>query len=167
MSIQISEIVMYKSTGPKSLGGAISATIVVDGQLHNLYDKVTAAESLLGETDYRCVYIKNEHPTITLEDTRVYIESNTASPSTDIFIGVGAALAGVTEQSIPDEVTAPSGINWFNTVSSPGPQNVGGIDIGDIPAGSYRAVWFKRVVDANTLAMPRDTITITVRGSTV
>jgi len=44
-----------------SLGGAISATLITDNVINNLFDNVSTAESLAGMTDYRCIAIKNEN----------------------------------------------------------------------------------------------------------
>ncbi len=77
------------NTNPNaSLGGAVSSTEVVDNSLHNLFDKVSADESLSGDTEYRAVFIKNNHSTLTLENAKVYIYSNTPSPDTNVQISV-------------------------------------------------------------------------------
>ncbi len=160
MSILTTDIKLYKSTS--SLGGAITADEVVDGDLHNLFDKVSSDESLDGDTEYRCAYIKNEHGTITLEEAIAYIASNTASSTTNMFIGVGSSVIGGIEQVVADESTPPAGISWIDGI---GVDNA--IVLGDIPADSHKAIWFRRDVDAGTLATPLDGITLTTRGSTV
>lgn len=160
MSIISSDIKLMESTS--GLGGAITATEIVDGNLHNLFDKVTSDESLAGDTEYRCAYVKNTHGTITLEETLSYIAANTASASTDISIAVGTSIIGGIEQTIADESTEPVGVAWQNLTGV-----ANGITLGDIPAGSHMAVWFRRIVNAGTLASPLDGITLTTRGSTV
>ena len=160
MSIVTTDIKLMKSTN--SLGGSITADEVIDAELHNLFDKVSSDESLLGDTEYRCAYVQNTHATITLEDTISYIAANTASTTTNMFIGFGTSVEGGIEQIVADETTAPVGITW---------QDLLGVDnavvLGDIPAGSHKAIWFRREVDAGTLASPLDGITLTTRGSTV
>ena len=160
MSILSTEIKLMKSTN--SLGGAITSDEVVDGDLHNLFDKVSSDESLAGDTEYRCAYVKNTHASITLEETISYIAANTASTTTDMSIGFGTAVVGGTEQTIVNESAAPTGIVWQNLTGV-----ANGVILGDIPAGSHKAVWFKRVIDPVTLATPLDGITLTTRGSTV
>lgn len=160
MSILSAEIKLMKSTN--SLGGAITATEVVDGVLHNLFDKVTSDESLAGDTEYRCAYVQNTHGTITLEEAISYITTNTASGTTDMSVAVGTSAVGGIEQVIADESTAPVGLTWTSLLGT-----ANGVALGDIPAGSHMAIWLRRVVDAGTLAAPLDGITLTTRGSTV
>tara|TARA_R110000744_G_scaffold87543_3_gene170932 strand:- start:7027 stop:7509 length:483 start_codon:yes stop_codon:yes gene_type:complete len=160
MSIISSEIKLFRSTN--SLGGAITVDEVVDGVLHNLFDKVTSDESAAGDTEYRCAYVQNTHGTITLEEAISYIAANTASTTTAIRIAVGTSAVGGIEQAIVDESTAPAGVTFVTAVDI-----ANAIALGDIPAGSHRAIWFERVVDAGTLATPIDGITLTTRGSTV
>ena len=161
MSIVSTDLKLYQSSNG-GLGGSITAVEVVDGDLHNLFDKVTSDESAIGDTEYRCAYIKNEHGTITLEDAVSYIASNTASLTTDISIGFGTSIVGGIEQVIASEDIAPIGISWKNQ------SGVGNaITLGNIPPSSHKAIWFRRIVDAGTLASPADGITLTTRGSTV
>jgi hypothetical protein len=160
MSILTTDIKLMKSTN--SLGGAITGDEVIDGDLHNLFDKVTADESSAGDIEYRCAYVLNNHGSITLEGAISYIAANTASPTTDMAIGVGTSIIGGIEQVIADESTAPIGISWQNLIGLENP-----ITLGDIPAASHMAVWFRRSVDTGTLAAPSDGITLTTRGSTV
>jgi len=160
MSILTTDIKLMKSTN--SLGGAITVDEVIDGDLHNLFDKVSADESLAGDTEYRCAYIKNIHASITLEEAISYIAANTASVTTEMAIGVGTSSIGGIEQTVADESTAPIGITFVEDIGLANP-----IALGDIPAGSHMAIWFRRVVDAATVAAPLDGITLTTRGSTV
>ena len=149
-----------KSTN--SLGGTITGDEVIDGDLHNLFDKVTSDESAAGDVEYRCAYIKNIHGTITLEGTISYIAANTASPTTDMAVALGTSIVGGVEQIVTNESTAPIGVSWQNLVGL-----VNAVTLGDIPAGSHKALWFRRTVDAATIATPTDGITLTTRGSTV
>ena len=160
MSITSNEIKLYKSTN--SNGGAITDTEVEDGVLSNLFDKVTSDESLAGATEYRCAYIKNVHASIVLEEAISYLSANTLSPTTNMFIGVGTSIVGAVEQTVLDDYTAPIGITWVDGLNV-----INAITLGDIPAGSHKAIWFKRVVGENTSAAPVDGITLTTRGSTV
>lgn len=61
-----------------ALGGAKSSTSVGAG-LHNLFDIVSSAESSSGDTEYRCVYVHNNHGTLTMQNSVIWIASNTPS----------------------------------------------------------------------------------------
>ena len=56
-----------------SLGGAISTTEVTDNTTHNVWDQVSSAESAAGDTEYRCIYVKNEHGSLTWQNAAVYV----------------------------------------------------------------------------------------------
>jgi len=144
-----------------SLGGAKSSTEVVDAQLHNLFDIVSSAESQAGDVEYRCIYIHNNHQTLTLQNARVYIQSNTPSEDTDIAIGLGTSAVNGTEQTIADEDQAPTGVSFQNAV---GAGNA--LALGDIPPGQHRALWIRRTVNPGAAAYNGDNCVITVDGDT-
>lgn len=147
------------SSGDASLGGTISSN-AVSASINAFFDRVTGAEASAGDTEYRCLYIRNSHATLTLYAAAVWISSNTPSGSTAISIGLGAAAVGATETAVANESTAPGGGVSFSAPSTYG----AGLSIGDIPAGSYKAVWIKRVVDASAPAYNNDTFTLNVQG---
>lgn len=140
-----------------SLGGAKSS--VVAGT--NLLDDVLASESSAGDTEYRCLYVHNNHGSLTLQTARVWIVANTASASTDILVGVGSAAAGGTEQTVADAHTSPTSVTFSNTCVSFGTSLL----VGDISAGSHKALWLKRIVNASAAAS-NDTFTLRVQGDT-
>jgi hypothetical protein len=162
MAITATDIKFFLSgtggTGDTSLGGAIHAT-EVSATVNQFFDVVSGAESSAGDTEYRCLYVKNTHGSLTLYSAKVWISSNTPSTDTEITIGLGTAAVSATEQTVADESTAPSGVS-FSTAASEG----AALSIGDLVAGAYKAVWVKRVVSASAAAYTNDTFTITVRG---
>jgi len=167
MPISASDILQFLSGGagnsdPSSaLGGVISSTQVTDNTLHNLFDRVAGAESQAGDTEYRCVYIQNNHATLTLQDAKIYIESQTPSSDTSFEIGLGTSAIDGTEQAIADEDTAPSGVTFEAGVGS---ENA--LSIGDLAAGETKAIWIKRVVGASAVAYAADQGIIRVEGDT-
>lgn len=144
-----------------SLGGAKSSTQVTDASLHNLFDVVSGAESLAGDTEYRCVYVHNAHGTLSLQNARIFIQTNT--PSADTTIAIAAAGEGVngTAESVANENTAPVG----ETFTAP-TDYAGGISIGTIPAGQHHAVWIRRTVTAGAAAYNTDNVVLRVQGET-
>lgn len=166
MPITASDITFNLSGGASnsdpnaSLGGAISSEAIAAG-LHNLFDMVTGAESNAGDTEYRCFYIKNTHASLTLYGAKVWISANTPAAGSDISIGLGSAAIGAQEQSVVDESTPPGSVTFSQ------PANEGeALSIGDIPAGSHKAVWVKRVIAAGAAAYNSDSCTIAVSGDT-
>lgn len=160
MAVLPGDIKIFKSTN--GLGGAITNDEIASSVLHNVFDIVNKDESQTGDIEYRCIYVKNTNSSSTFRGVQAYLASQTASQTTSIAFGLGSAAVGGTEQSITDESTAPIGIS-FN-------ESVGAINselIGDIPAGSYKAIWLRRTVQANTTSASNDSATITFDGATI
>ena len=143
-----------------SLGGVKSSTSVGTG-LHNLFDVVSSAEASSGDTEYRCVYIHNNHGTLTMQSAKIWIVTNTPSTDTSIEIALGSSAVNGTEQTIANENTAPTGVT-FSAPSSLGTA----LSIGDIPAGKHKAVWIKRIVNAGAAAYNDDSATIRTQCDT-
>lgn len=139
-----------------SIGGAKSSTAAPSG----LFDTVTGAQSTAGDINYRCIYVQNTHATLTLIGAKAWLDANTASADTTIDIGLGAAAVSATETAIADEATAPA------TVTFSAPTDLaGGLSIGDLAPGEFKAIWLRRTVDASAAAS-NDTYTLRVGGDT-
>lgn len=146
--------------GDASLGGAISTT-EVSPSVNELFDVVSGNEAQSGDTEYRCVYIKNDHPSLTLFGALVFIQNNTDSTDTSAEIALGSSAIDGVEQTIANEGAEPTSTT-FDTAA--GESNA--LEIGDIPAGEHKAVWVKRIVSAGAAAFNSDGMTIGVKGDT-
>lgn len=166
MPITSSDIVLRLSggggntSGDASLGGAISSTSA-PSTLNGLFDAVSGAEATSGDTEYRCVYVKNNNGSLTLVAPYIWVQTNTPSTDTTIAIGLGTAAVDATEQTITDESTAPSGVSFSSPASY-----AAGLAITDLAAGSYKAIWIRRTVTAGASAYANDTFTLRVQGET-
>jgi len=144
-----------------SLGGIISSTEVVDNTTHNLFDQVSGTESLAGDTEYRGIYLKNTHGTLTLQNTKIYISSNTGSADTTIDIALDGGATNATMETLSDESTAPSG----ETFTAP-TTYAGGLSIGSLAAGEKKGLFIRRTVNASAAAVNDDAVTIKYDGDT-
>lgn len=166
MPIVASDIKLYLSGGAAntdpnaSLGGARSNTELVSGTIHNLFDKVTSGEAAAGTTEYRCIYVRNEHATLTWEDVAAFIASQTTSADTSVEIALGSSAINGTEQTIANETTAPTGV----TFSAPADYATG-LAIGNMAPDDHKAIWVKRVVDAGA-GVANDGFLLGVQGDT-
>ena len=166
MAIQATDIEFRLSGGASNsdpnaaLGGVMSSTAVGTG-VHNLFDQVSSAESVAGDTEPRCFYVRNSHGTLTLQGAKVWIQSNTPSPDTAVRIALGTSAVNGTEQTIADESATPTGVTW-STAANEG----AALSIGDIPAGQHKAIWVERVITAGAAAYNDDQATIRVKGDT-
>jgi hypothetical protein len=140
-----------------SLGGAKSSTEVTDNTLHNLFDQVTGTESNAGDTEYRCVYVHNGHGSLTMQNTHVYISSNTTSADDTFDIALAGEGLNVTAETVANENTAPAG----ETFSAP-TTYAGGLDMGNIPSGQHYALWIRRTVNAGAGAIDNNSATLKV-----
>lgn len=144
-----------------ALGGAISTTQITDATVANLFDNVSGAEAAAGDTEYRCIYVKNNHGSLTLQGAKVWIETNTPSGDTSAEIGLGSSAVNGTEQTVANESTAPGSVT-FSTAAGEG----NALTIGDIPAGQHKAIWVKRIVSAAAAAYNADSVVVKVQGDT-
>lgn len=148
-----------------SLGGAISTTQVTDNTLRNLFDDVSSGEALAGDIEYRCAYLKNTNGSSTLSSVVIWISSNTPNASTFYEIGLDpAGVSGTATQPSPlDENDPPPGVTFSH---SPDPDSLAhALAIGNMAAGAYQAVWFKRTVLAGAGAAANDPATFSISGT--
>lgn len=163
MPIVSSDIKYYLSGGGSntdpdaSLGGVISTTEAST----DLFDDVTSAESSAGDNEYRCIYVKNTHATLTLQNAVIWIQTNTPSADTTAAIALGGEGANGTAETVVNENTAPSGESF----SSPASKGAG-LSLGNLAAGSYYPVWVRRTVTAGAAAYSNDGFTLRVEGDT-
>lgn len=140
-----------------SFGGVKSTTSAGS----NVFDDVTSAEAAAGATEYRCLYVHNNHGSLTYTAPKFWIDVQTPSADTVLAVGVGAAAVNGTETAPADAYTAPASV-VFSAPSS----LAGGLALGDLPAGQHRAVWVRRTTTAGA-AVAADGFTIKTSGDTL
>jgi hypothetical protein len=123
-----------------SLGGAKALKQLNDDTLNNLWDNTSKSEQQNGDTEYRCVYFHNNAASDTLGAAKVWF----TVASQYISLGVGTAVAGGNEQTVANESTAPSGVNFVTPISEGT-----AAQIGSIPPASHKAIWIRRIIPAN------------------
>src|SRR5690349_6104206 len=96
-----------------SIGGARSTAgggvVPTSLTANSLFDDVSGTEETAGDTEYRCVYLRNTG-TVDAQNTVVWLSGNTADADTDIAVGLGNSSIGAstTETAVANENTAPS-----------------------------------------------------------
>jgi len=123
---------------------------------------VSGDEASTGDAEYRCIYIHNNHGTLTLLGPVVWVSSPTTSVDDEVDIAVGNSAVNGTETAILNESTAPSPTLTFSRPSTKGT----GLALSDIPAGQHRALWVRRTVNANASAVNSNAYTLRVEGET-
>jgi hypothetical protein len=122
---------------------------------------VSSAESSAGDTEYRCIYVKNTHASLTLQSAKVWIQTQTPSADTSVEIGLGTSAVNGTEQTVANENTAPSGVT-FSTAANEG----AALSIGNLPNGQHKAIWIKRIVGSAATAANDDSYVLSYAGDT-
>lgn len=113
---------------------------------------------MAGDLEFRAVYLHNANSTATMYNVKVWIVSDT--PGMDVInIGLGTSAIGGTEQTIANENTAPSGVTFSAPTSF-----TTGLLIGNIPAGSHKAIWIRRNVPADSTLFANDFYVLQFRG---
>lgn len=148
-----------------SLGKYISTTEVSGTALNNLFDDITGQENFDSDVEYRCVFVHNNHGSLTLQNAVVYLSAQVSGGAVGAIAvdstaasAVGSASAQALE--VADENTAPAAISF----SAPTTRATG-LSLGNIPAGSVKAFWIRRTA-ANTVALNNDGLTFVVSGDT-
>lgn len=124
-------------------------TLTVSVYANQVFDDISGVEGYNGDTEYRCLYLRNSHGTATYQ-LNVWIA---AQPSGADTLAIGFDPAGVGNGStsgvattIVDEGTAPSGV----TFSAPATENTALVTT--LPPGQARALWQRRVITAGQRA---------------
>jgi hypothetical protein len=148
-----------------SLGKYISTTQMTDASLNNLFDDVSGAENAAGDVEYRCLFIHNNHGSLTWENAVVWVASQ-VSGGASMAIGVdtvaASAIGGSSAQAleVTDESTAPTGVSFSTPTTS-----ATGLALGNIASGYCKAVWIRRTA-ANTGALDSDGGSLSFTGDT-
>lgn len=181
MAIQSTDI-LYKlsvTTGPgnstaqgdpdASLGEFMSSTEMNLGTpLNNLFDDVTGDENAASDVEYRCIFIHNNHASLTLQSAVIWMS---AEVSGGCDIAIAASASGVVDEdsaSAQAEEIADEGdsTNQLTGLSFSSPTSKGaGISLGDIPAGDCIGIWVRRTAN-DTSAVDNDGATLKVEGDT-
>jgi hypothetical protein len=147
------------STAAASLGKYISTTDAA-GSTNVFFDDVASADALAGLTEYRCVFVLNDHATDTALNVQVQVVSEVGgggvtSAALDNIATSAKGSAGAQATQIATDVTTPSGVGSFVTTA---------LSIGTLTAGQCKAVWLRRVISASTAAIVGDGFTLRVTG---
>lgn len=151
-------------TAAGSLGKYVSTTAMATGA-GGLFDDISGAENAANTVDYRCVFVLNNHATLTLQNAVVYLSSE-VSGGANVTIAVdnlgptakGSSSAQAAE--IANETTGPSGVGSYSAPTTAGT----GLALGNIAPGEVKAFWAKRT--ATNSAAQADGVTFGVSGDT-
>lgn len=122
-------------------------TITIANIANNIFDDVAKADAKAGDTEYRGIYIENDHVSDAMVDIRVWIQTNT--PGQDVIsIALADEAKNVAMATIANENTAPGGSVDFDAANPV--DYASGLVVPDLNAGDYKGLWLRRTVPAGT-----------------
>lgn len=148
-----------------ALGKYVSTTVITDAALENIFPNVSGDENAASNVDYQCIFVHNNHATLTLQDTKAWLVSDVAGGAT-VAIGVDPTAASAKTSSsaqavqVADKDTAPAGVAFSAPTTKPA-----GLALGDIGPGQVKALWVRRTA-TNSGALNNDGFTLRVEGDT-
>lgn len=131
-------------TAAAAFGDQVSTTVITDDSFGNIFPDVTGDEALAGVVKYRCIFILNNHATLTWTNADVSVQSQIANGSTiaiavDNIAASAKGSASAQAAVIANENTAPSGVSAFGT---------GPIALGSLAPGQVKAIWVRQTTSA-------------------
>lgn len=150
-------------TPSTSLGDQVSTTVITTATLNNLFDDVSGAESAAGDTEYRCIFVINDHATLTLQNATIQVLSQTAGGgsidiATDNIAVSAKGSASPQAEAEADESTAPTSVSAFGA---------GPLSLGNLGPGQVKGVWVRRTVAPGAGALDPDGAILRVTGDTL
>lgn len=156
---------LAQSDPDAGLGKYCSTTQVIGSVSNEVFDDVSGDENAASDVEYRCLFLLNNHATLTWTSGVVWIYSETAGGAAwaigvDPTAASAKGSAGAQAVEVADEDTAPAGVSF----SAPATKGAG-LAMGDIGPGQVKAVWIRRTA-ANTAAVNDDGMVLKIEGDT-
>lgn len=129
-------------------GSTVQDSITVSNATNRAFDNITAMESLNGDAEYRCFYVKNTHATQTAYDVRLWVKSQPTGSDT---LAVALDPNGKNISARGPIVDEEDSTNVLTGIVFTQPNTyAGSLVIGTLGPGDYYPFWVKRVVPSNT-----------------
>lgn len=134
-----------------SLGGAMSFYAPRQHIRGSVFADLTEAQRVAGLDAYRCIYLANTHPMLSMANLTIWLDGLPANVATTMTIGADPAGVNGTATTVGAETTAPGGVTFS------GPTSYGaGINLGTLDPGDFVAVWIRRNITAGATATSFD-----------
>lgn len=173
------DILLRRSTTSGSAGNSVAGTVAdalgkymsttaVLAALHDAFVALTGTQNQASRVDYVCIFVFNNHATLTWENATAYLTSE-VSGGTTLALGldptgvVAKDATAVQALTIASATTAPAGVTFFagTAIDTDGE----GLALGNIGPGQVRAIWIRRTA-ANSAAVNADGGVLSFSGDT-
>lgn len=130
-------------------GSTQNETITIAHAVNKTFDNVSAQQSLVGLTEYRCFYIQNTADSGVANNVTLWIK---AQPVGDDTLAIALDPAGKNGTAIGPLSNESDGTNLLTglTFTAPSSQGTGLLVATALSPGEYQAFWIRRVVPADT-----------------
>ena len=109
---------------------------ITSGADQNIFDDVSEAERLAGDTEYRKIYIRNENAD-TWSTVKAWIDTFTPAVNDEITIKLGTPAGIQSVEGVAAGYVSPDSKTHADVLA-----------VGDLAQNAYKAIWIKRVVTA-------------------
>lgn len=118
-------------------GGDIDvASEIISGVDQNVFDDVSNAERIAGDTEYRKIYIRNENAD-TWNAVKLWVDTFTAATNDEISIKLGTNSGVQSSEGVAAGYVSPDAKGHADVLT-----------VGDLAQDAYQSVWIKRIVSA-------------------
>lgn len=148
----------------KSLGGFVSITPWAGGEVNDLFLKAAALDVADGRPDFRCIFVYNSAPDITLPELRVYQTPGTPGAG-GIALGADPRPSTYIDSLSPQAVETPTIFSPPAGVVFAQPTDYAtGCSLGDLPPTSGHSLWIRRI-PMGIAGAPADYVDLTFEAS--
>lgn len=148
-----------------SLGGQRSDTVITSGVLQNLFDNIPRTESLVGRTEFRCIYVYNTTGSGNLTGAVIEITINPSITMMSVGLdpaGKGDGRNNGIATTISSEDQVPTGVKFFGEENTDDElYNTVKLPVGLLKEGEGIALWFKRKTEKGSAQNISVTVTLT------
>jgi hypothetical protein len=144
----------------------MSTTAVSATALNNIFPDITGDQNAASQVDYKCIFLMNNHATISLQNAVLWIVTNSTAATIALGIDTTAAsaIASGTAQAltIANTTTAPAGVTFASPSSKAGSTLA---FTTPLLAQTCQAIWLRRTA-TNSAATNNDTVSLQIQGDT-
>lgn len=115
----------------------------------NIFDDISSGENAALDDEYRCLFVVNTNTTYSLQNTKLWLQSESVgAPTHELGVDPAAASdldsASAQAAEIADEDTAPAGVSFSRPLT-----RETALSLGTIGPGQCKAFWVKRTAIAS------------------
>lgn len=129
-------------------GSDVTNTVTIANQVNKIWDDVSKADSLAGDTEYRGLFFRNQHASDSMTNIKVWMAVNTPGQD-NMQIALASEAINLAIEVLANENTAPTAIDF----DANNPVDLAsGLSVPDLAFSEYKGFWLKRTVPAGVTA---------------